>query len=202
MATSSRMPMCPTGCAASPRSYGESYSLAVAPMLWEGAAIGSILVGRNELSAFRRQGAAAAAHVRRPGGDRDPERAPVQRDQGSTRPADRHRRSAGGHQQLGRRHPASLREDPRKLPAADRVHRSLGADGRRAVAGSCRCGPGRGRAQVREVPPDSARTVGDRRSDARAPRDELSGRAARRGRAGCDSPDGGRSATSRWSSRR
>ena len=32
--------------------YGESYSLAVAPMLWEGTAIGSILVGRNELRRF------------------------------------------------------------------------------------------------------------------------------------------------------
>ena len=38
-----------------------AYSLAVAPMLWEGEAIGSIVVGRNELRRFRRQGAAAAA---------------------------------------------------------------------------------------------------------------------------------------------
>jgi signal transduction histidine kinase/tetratricopeptide (TPR) repeat protein len=139
----------------------------------------------------QRQGAGAADDLRRPGGDRDREPAALQRDEGGPRAADGHRRGAGGHQQLGRRRPAGVREDPRQLPAPDRVHRSLGADGRRAVAGSCRCGPGRGRAQVREVPPDSARTVGDRRSDARAPCDELSGRAARRGRAGGDSPDGG-----------
>ena len=32
--------------------FGENYSVAIAPMLWEGRAIGSILVGREELRAF------------------------------------------------------------------------------------------------------------------------------------------------------
>ena len=38
--------------------------------------------------AFQRRGSGAAAHLRRPGGDRDPERASVQRDQGSARASD------------------------------------------------------------------------------------------------------------------
>ena len=46
----------------------------------------------------------AAQDLRRPGGDRDRERAPVQRDQGGAGAADRHRRGAAGHQQFGRRH--------------------------------------------------------------------------------------------------
>ena len=92
--------------------------------------------------------------------------------QGGARAADRHRRSAGGDQQLGRRHPAGVREDPRKLPAAVRVHRSLGADGRRAVAGSCRCASAaRAGARFEKSCPMPLETVGDRRSDARAPRD-------------------------------
>ena len=44
----------------------------------------------------------AAAHLRRPGGDRDRERAPVQRDQGGARAADRDRRGAERDQQLDR----------------------------------------------------------------------------------------------------
>ena len=43
-----------------------------------------------------------AADLRRPGGDRDRERAPVQRDQGVARAADRDRGDSQGHQQLDR----------------------------------------------------------------------------------------------------
>ena len=59
--------------------------------------------------------------LRRPGGDRDRERAPVQRDQGGARPADRDRRGAAGDQQLGGRHAAGVRQDPRQLRAPVRA---------------------------------------------------------------------------------
>ena len=42
----------PQGLRSIASQFGESYSLAVAPMLWEGQAIGSILVGRERLEAF------------------------------------------------------------------------------------------------------------------------------------------------------
>ena len=42
----------PAGLRRIATQFGESYSLAVAPMLWEGRAIGSILVGRERLDAF------------------------------------------------------------------------------------------------------------------------------------------------------
>ena len=51
----------------------------------------------------------AAALVRRPGRDRDRERAAVQRDQGGARAADGHRRRAARDQRLGRRHEAGVR---------------------------------------------------------------------------------------------
>ena len=54
----------------------------VAPMLWEGAADRLDRRLRAAAGALRRQGDRAAADLRRPGGDRDPERAAVQRDQG------------------------------------------------------------------------------------------------------------------------
>ena len=52
MATSSRTPSVPAGLRRIAEEYGQSYSLAVAPMLWKGTAIGSILVGRDELRRF------------------------------------------------------------------------------------------------------------------------------------------------------
>ena len=74
---------------------------AVAPMLWEGGDRRDR--GRAAGARLRREGDRAAADLRRPGRDRDPERAPVQRDQGGARAADRDRRGAAGDQQLGRR---------------------------------------------------------------------------------------------------
>ena len=59
----------------------------------------------------------AAADLRRPGRDRDRERAPVQRDQGGARAADRDGRGAAGHQQLADRRPAGVRRDRRAAPA-------------------------------------------------------------------------------------
>ena len=54
--------------------------------------------------AFDDQRDRARADLRRPGRDRDRERAAVQRDQGGARAADRDRRGAAGHQQLADRH--------------------------------------------------------------------------------------------------
>ena len=54
-------------------------------MLWEDRGIGAIGVARVPRGAFTRQGTGAAADLRRPGGDRDPERAAVQGDAGSAR---------------------------------------------------------------------------------------------------------------------
>ena len=56
-----------------------------------------------------------AEDLRRPGGDRHRERAPVQRDAGGAGAADRHRRSAAGDQQLGGGRGAGVRQDPRQL---------------------------------------------------------------------------------------
>ncbi len=47
-----RDPEVPEGLRQVAAQFGESYSVAIAPMLWEGRAIGSILVGRFELRAF------------------------------------------------------------------------------------------------------------------------------------------------------
>ena len=61
---------------------GGSFSIAFAPMLWEGRGVGAIQVSREPPAAVHRQGDRAAQDLRRPGGDRDPERAPVPRDPG------------------------------------------------------------------------------------------------------------------------
>ena len=76
----------------------------------------------------------AAADLRQPGRDRDRERAPVQRDQGSARASDRHLRSAAGDQQLGGRHGAGVRQDPRRLRAPVRGQPADGLPGRRPGA--------------------------------------------------------------------
>ena len=47
-----RDPDVPEGLRQVAAQFGESYSVAVAPLLWEGRAIGSILIGRVELRAF------------------------------------------------------------------------------------------------------------------------------------------------------
>ena len=88
-------------------------SLLMAPMLWEGRGVGVDLGGpRQGVRPFSDKEIELLQHLRRPGGDRDPERAAVQRNQGGAGAADRHRRGAAGDQQLGGRHRAGVREDP------------------------------------------------------------------------------------------
>ncbi len=59
-----------------------SKSVIFAPMLWEGQGIGAIFVGRAIRRTVLRKGDRPAQDLRRPGGHRHPERAPVPRDQG------------------------------------------------------------------------------------------------------------------------
>ena len=65
--------------------------------------VGAIAVARARDRAVPRQADRAAADLRRPGGDRDRERAPVQRDEGGARAADRDQRDPAGDQQLADR---------------------------------------------------------------------------------------------------
>ena len=105
----------------------------IAPMLWEGEAIGAILVGRSELQRVRRQGAAAAANLRRPGGDRDRERAAVQRDPEALEQPDRDRRRPARHQRIADRRAAGVRRDRRAAACAcSRARRSRSAARSRA----------------------------------------------------------------------
>ena len=67
-------------------------------MLREGAAIGAITVLRGQPRPFTDKEIALLQDLRRPGRHRDRERAPVQRDQGGARAADRDRRDPAGHQ--------------------------------------------------------------------------------------------------------
>ena len=60
-------------------------------------------LSRDAAGPFTDKEIGAAQDLRRPGGDRDPERAAVQRDEGGAGAADRHGRGAEGHQPLGRR---------------------------------------------------------------------------------------------------
>ena len=90
------------------------------PLMREGAAIGMISVTRVEPRLLCAASRRAAADLRRPGGDRDRERAPVQRDQGSARAADRDRRGPARDQRLGDRDAAGLRRHRRARRAPDR----------------------------------------------------------------------------------
>ncbi len=92
-------------------------SMVFAPMLWDERGIGAIGVARSDRP-LQAEGAGAAADLRRPGGDRDPERAAVQRDEGGAGAADRQRRSADSDQQLGVRRRAGVRAHRRQLRGA------------------------------------------------------------------------------------
>ena len=59
------------------------------PMLKDGDVVGGIMAYRKEKRPFDEQADRAAADLRRPGGDRDRERAAFQRDEGGARPAQR-----------------------------------------------------------------------------------------------------------------
>ena len=96
-------------------------------------AIGTITVTPARCRAVHRQADRAAADLRRPGGDRDRERAPVQRDQGGARAADRDGRDPAGDQQLAVRLAAGIRRDRRaRAGALRRAHRRHLALRRRA----------------------------------------------------------------------
>ncbi len=124
-----------------------------------------------------RQGHRAAEDVRRPGRDRDPERAAGQRDAGSARPAARLRRSARRDQQLDRRYVAGVRADPDELRAPVRRqgdrHRSRRRRRNTAHRGLSRARRGPERLRRR---PDRRRSVHQRQ------RHPLAGRGARPGR--------------------
>ena len=87
------------------------------PLLADAAAAarrGSGAVGRARLSTRHARGLQRARHragavLRRPGRDRDRERAAVQRDEGGARAADGHRRGAAGDQRLDGRSEAGVR---------------------------------------------------------------------------------------------
>ena len=94
-----------------------NFAAVFAPLLCGGrAASASIMLMRRTAEAVRRQGDRAAAHLRRPGGDRDPERAAVQRDQRGAGAADGQRRSTEGHR------PARWRM-PRRCSSASSIAR-------------------------------------------------------------------------------
>ena len=82
------------------------------PMLRAGGPIGAIVMGWDEARWLYRQAGRAAPNLRRPGRDRDRERAPVQRDQGGSRAADRDRGDPQGDQRLADRRQAGVRRDP------------------------------------------------------------------------------------------
>jgi GAF domain-containing protein len=90
------------------------------PMLRDGQPIGRDHPVAPLGPAVRRRRHQPGTDLRRPGRHRDREYAPVQRDQGGAGAADRDRGGAPGDQQLGRRHPAGVRQDPRQLRAAVR----------------------------------------------------------------------------------
>ena len=160
-------------------------SALMAPMLWNDARHRLDPRRAHAPEALRRQGDRPAQDLRRPGRDRDPERAAVQRDQGGARAADRHRRGAAGDQQFGGRHRAGVRQDPRKLPASVRRHQLgiflLDDDGMVHLGVRDRRGARRGREELSAA--SGRRQRRSTRGDPRAPRRALSRRARRRRRA-------------------
>ena len=77
-------------------------AIMVAPMLRENKAIGAITVNRANARTVHRQAGRAAQDLRRPGGDRDRERAAVQRDEGE-RSSSRRRPARSSRQSAARR---------------------------------------------------------------------------------------------------
>ena len=106
--------------------------------------------GARKCPPFIREADRAAQDLRRPGGDRDRERAPVQRDQGGARAADGDRRDPAGHQQLAR--PTCSRFSTRSLERAMRLCDARARHGRaRTTARSIRTSPSAAAARVREM---------------------------------------------------
>jgi hypothetical protein len=86
-------------------------SLLAVPMMRDGEAIGGIAITRRAAGPFYRPADQSAANVRRPGGDRDRERAAVQRDEGGARAADGNERNLVCDQQIADRCATRLRYD-------------------------------------------------------------------------------------------
>jgi PAS domain S-box-containing protein len=123
----------------------------------------------------------AAADLRRPGGDRDPERAHVQRHARGTGAAEGFGRGPEGDQQLDRRYRPGVRQDPGELPAALRRHDRRAQPGARGRNAAHRRLPGRAPRGFRADLPDPAHPrIGIGPVHARAPRGALSRRRARR----------------------
>jgi putative methionine-R-sulfoxide reductase with GAF domain len=114
-------------------------SVIFAPMMWKERGIGVIFVGRDLQGPFSPQDIA----LLRTFADQAviaSRTSPVQRDTRRARAPDRDRRSAAGHQQLGRRCHPRVRQDPRKRPAPvrHRAARHLPRAGRQVHAGAWR----------------------------------------------------------------
>ena len=103
---------------------GHRTTLAV-PLMREGQAFGAIAAVAAGGAPVQRAADRAGADVRRPGGDRHRERPPVQRDQGSARPAARVRRSAA---------PRSRARSPTRRRCSTRFSRAASACSRASVA--------------------------------------------------------------------
>ena len=98
------------------------------PLMRDGEIIGAFALGRAEPVSFSQRQVDLVSDLRRPGGDRDRERAPVRRSAGKdARPrgiasaADGHRRRAEGHQPFGVRSASCIRHSRRLSGAAERV---------------------------------------------------------------------------------
>ena len=94
------------------------------PMLREASRSAFWLYSRRR-AAFHPEADRAGQHVRRPGGDRDRERAPVRRNPGQEPPA-----PAGEREQVAVR----LQHEPRAAHAAQRHHRAYRDDGHQRIA--------------------------------------------------------------------
>ena len=92
----------------------------------------------NPAQQLRSQGDRAGRVLSRPGADRDRERAAVPRNAGGAGAAEGFRGRAGRDQQVGLRHSAGVRGDPRRLPAPVRRRRNRHLHDRRRRHGARR----------------------------------------------------------------
>ena len=88
------------------------------PLLREGEPVGAINVGWEMPGPIPEKVPLVLQHLRRPGRDRDPERAAVQRNEGSARAADVDGGDPARDQRVDHRHAAGIRRHRAKLPEA------------------------------------------------------------------------------------